>query len=108
MQTRSRGKGKDVSRATHACDFCHARGLKCRQSSSTIGESPFQRGCLTCRDYGVQCMMKRPIRKRGRKPREPKGADISGKQITAQNLEFGSLQAVRRFVQIYRDTMYRC
>lgn len=53
-------------------------------------------------------MMKRPIRKRGRKPREPKGADISGKQITAQNLEFGSLQAVRRFVQIYRDTMYRC
>lgn len=52
-------------RASLACDFCHGRGLKCRQSAIS-GRQPSS--CLTCIDYGVACTVDRPVRRRGRKP----------------------------------------
>ncbi|PVI00791.1 hypothetical protein DM02DRAFT_642261 [Periconia macrospinosa] len=56
-----------AQRAPSACDFCHVRGLKCRKRTGNLEPE-----CLTCSDYGVQCTMNRPIRKRGRKPRIPR------------------------------------
>ncbi|KAB5566249.1 hypothetical protein GE09DRAFT_1106052 [Coniochaeta sp. 2T2.1] len=102
-------------RASRACDFCHGRGLKCRRASdnrpsATVGWP----GCLTCTDYGVQCTMIRPIRRRGRKPMTPRPDPDElyvrpmGQEDSPQTQGFGSLHAIRRLVQIYRDTMYQC
>ncbi|KAI1627409.1 fungal-specific transcription factor domain-containing protein [Exophiala viscosa] len=55
-------------RASRACDFCHARGLRCLQAQESRAD------CVTCTNYGVKCTMNRPIRRRGRKPTVP-GSD---------------------------------
>ena len=65
-------------RATRACDFCHSRGLKCRRGAynqysynlaiGVVEETALSNvKCLTCSDYGVECTMIRPLRKRGRR-----------------------------------------
>jgi Fungal specific transcription factor domain/Fungal Zn(2)-Cys(6) binuclear cluster domain len=85
-------------RASYACDFCHTRGLKCRRQTSN-GRNLEEAGCLTCTDYGAQCTLNRPIRRRGRKPqrRSPNGIQ-----------QHGSLDATRRLIRVYRNTMYQC
>ena len=114
-------------RASRACDFCHSRGLKCRRIiSERTGQLESLVSCLTCLDYGAQCTINRPIRKRGRKPALPPSDELIGDpeqmlhlsdrpdntQISVETLgevaDFCSLHVVRRLVHIYRDTMYQC
>ncbi|KAK2037951.1 hypothetical protein LZ31DRAFT_570469 [Colletotrichum somersetense] len=76
-------------RASRACDFCHTRGLRCRrgpESPSQIYES--RAGCLTCRDYEIECTMNRPIRKRGRKPAAPEPGERGSDQSTQHDTGF--------------------
>lgn len=108
-------------RATRACDFCHSRGLKCRQGGTNLtaglSENVLSVGCLTCADYGVECTINRPLRKRGRrKPSQSAAGDSieAGNGSTARRSKtkpldeskFGSQDVIRRLVQIYHDTMY--
>jgi hypothetical protein len=93
-----------------------------------------QAGCLTCNDYGVDCTMDRPIRKRGRKGtatvpsrEQPEtspfdGSASFGNQLHGDELSdgfdfelesvseanFTSMHVIRRLVRIYHDTMYLC
>jgi len=95
-------------RASQACNFCHARGLRCRRGAT--GEDDHQAientGCLTCKDYGVDCKMERPVKKRGRRAQviSPEENEVD----TTRHLHAMSLQTIHRLVRIYRDTMYQC
>ncbi|KAF5697387.1 maltose fermentation regulatory MAL33, partial [Fusarium mundagurra] len=85
------------------------RGLKCRRSSGTETVSrEGHRVRLTCIDYGAECTMTRPVRKRGRKPTVPTGKINDQKQAENEGSDFRSPQCVRRLRDIYRDTMYQC
>jgi hypothetical protein len=114
-------------RASRACDFCHGRGLKCRQDESSTRQHAASGTCLTCLDYGVKCTLDRPIRRRGRKPlnrnHHPEECDDDGRymlpspqeQVYDDNAEsfddpsyFRSVSCIRRLVRIYCDTMYQC
>ncbi|KAI1778579.1 hypothetical protein F4818DRAFT_304818 [Hypoxylon cercidicola] len=53
-------------RVTQACDFCHRRGVKCREAPPS---SESRGTCLTCIEYGQECTRKRQPKKRGTKPR---------------------------------------
>ncbi|KAI4860708.1 hypothetical protein F4820DRAFT_97407 [Hypoxylon rubiginosum] len=55
-------------RVTQACDFCHRRGVKCREAPPN-SESTETSTCLTCIEYGQECTRKRQPKKRGTKPR---------------------------------------
>ena len=95
-------------RASQACDFCHARGLKCRRGAAGEGDGQAIKdsGCLTCKDYGVNCKMERPVKKRGRRPQVifPDENEV----VATRDVHAMSLQTIHRLVQIYRDTMYQC
>ncbi|EXK80186.1 hypothetical protein FOQG_15266 [Fusarium oxysporum f. sp. raphani 54005] len=107
MQRRSAGTQRQ--RVLQACDFCHSRGLKCRRSSMTETTSrDGHRTCLTCIDYGAECTMNRPVRKRGRKPAVTTGKSNKQKQTGSESSDFRSPQCIRRLIDIYRDTMYQC
>lgn len=115
-------------RASRACDFCHARGLKCRWGPSDSVQGPST--CLTCVDYGVRCKIDRPVRKRGRKPTlrlrnevsDPPDLDQYSHDGMLNDLgdneapsdasfvtnDFRSPSFVQRLVRIYCDTMYQC
>jgi hypothetical protein len=110
-------------RASRACDFCHARGLRCRRNVYGNQERQMGLSCLTCIDYGVPCKVDRPIRKRGRKPLfrqsgepntnyhddEPMRNDQDDVEETSeQTHDYRSLHFILRLVRIYRDTMYQC
>ena len=114
-------------RASRACDFCHDRGLKCRRRAIEQSHAS-SIGCLTCADYGVQCTMKRPIRRRGRKPTVARTNSVENPQThtrydaedpsvnhlttpdsaTAPGSELTQMRNIHRLVRIYRDTMYQC
>jgi hypothetical protein len=118
-------------RVSRACDFCHARGLKCHRSASVSDQYRGISSCLTCIDCKVPCKTDRPIRKRGRKPGfASSSGSVNGHEqeyqsiglerndqnsIESLNLEtldsiydFRSLSFVQRLVRIYCDTMYQC
>ncbi len=60
-------------RTSYACDFCHRRGLKCRNAS--VGEQRVGGGvgsCLTCLEHGQTCTRTREAKRRGTKPRSSK------------------------------------
>ncbi|KAF5680057.1 maltose fermentation regulatory MAL33 [Fusarium heterosporum] len=96
-------------RALQACDFCHARGLKCRRLPMTNPQPPeISHDCLTCIGYGMQCTMNRPVRKRGRKPAAPSGQTQTRTQTDSRPSDFKSPDCTRRLIEIYRDTMYQC
>ncbi|KAI1842635.1 hypothetical protein JX265_012628 [Neoarthrinium moseri] len=124
---------KKRQRASRACDFCHMRGLRCRwktpgSSQSTLNDSrqAGSSGCLTCEDYGAECTMKRPVQKRGRKstapnPRTTENVHTSedfdlqmpspstwlyGALSSWEEINFRSIDIVKRLVRIYHDTMY--
>lgn len=118
-----------VRRVSRACDFCHARGLKCRWRSVSDLAREQSVGCLTCNDYEVECTMDRPIRKRGRKPTNRiasiAATDVSSTEgphafepsshsqedsasVSGPHSDFVSTVHVKRLVKIYRDTMYQC
>ncbi|KAI0179504.1 hypothetical protein GGR52DRAFT_309512 [Hypoxylon sp. FL1284] len=59
-------------RVTQACDFCHKRGVKCREAPGNT------EACLTCVEYGRECTRQRQPKKRGTKPRGTRvGTDVS-------------------------------
>jgi hypothetical protein len=94
-------------RASQACDFCHARGLRCRRNAIEEDDGASEStGCLTCKDYGVICTANRPMKKRGRKP-QVMSSDESELQST-ENQDIMSLQTIHKLVRIYRDTMFQC
>jgi hypothetical protein len=94
-------------RASKACDFCHARGLRCRRvAAEENGEQSEDTGCLTCKDYGVSCTMNRPVKKRGRKA-QVLSSDESEIRLT-EDSHIMSLQTIHKLVRIYRDTMFQC
>jgi hypothetical protein len=116
-------------RVSRACDFCHARGLRCRRGDSNINEHGGLSDCLTCIDYGVPCKVERPIRRRGRKPALPplsepinehehypgssayndrNSMESLDQEALNQTVDFRSLHFIQRLVRIYRDTMYQC
>lgn len=105
--------GQKRQRASHACDFCHARGLKCHQAPWSVDQPPGSRaaGCLTCTAYGVECKINRPIRRRGRKPLVPP-EELDMLEDTPpkdpQDSGFKSLHTIWRLTRIYRNTMYQC
>ena len=45
-------------RISRACDFCHNRSIRCRQSPETSR-------CQNCADFDVACNYDRPAKKRG-------------------------------------------
>lgn len=117
-----------MQRASRACGFCHARGLKCRWKNDR-SDSPWEQlaGCLTCKDYEAQCTMARPIRKRGRKPARPTTTTAAesappveyshtvdtpheqdNPSFSEPDYDFLSTIHIQRLVRIYRDTMYQC
>ena len=62
-------------RITQACDFCHRRGVKCREAAAN---STGQRtSCLTCLEYGESCTRSRRPKKRGTKPRGSQHAETN-------------------------------
>jgi hypothetical protein len=94
-------------RASQACDFCHARGLRCRRvAAGENGEESEDIGCLTCKDYGVSCTTNRPVKKRGRKA-QVLSSDESDIRLT-EDSHIISLQTIHKLVRIYRDTMFQC
>lgn len=109
-------------RATWACDFCHSRGLKCRRGEynlmSGVSEHALSIACLTCADYGVECTVNRPLRKRGRRKLTGDNTVGTSTEVRDQPMDrryktkpldetkFGSQDIIRRLVQIYHDTMY--
>ena len=99
-------------RASHACDFCHARGLRCRWAPGGADptQQTLQRGCLTCKDYEIECTNNRPVLKRGRKPRTPQTKDVEVPRIRMPiaTPSYMSLDVIWRLLRIYRDTMYQC
>lgn len=117
QSTASKGR----QRATWACDFCHSRGLKCRKAEKNLipddPENLLHTSCLTCADYGVECTITRPLRKRGRKisknttakfPTVVEHVPIAKyrKMNVLDESKFGSQNTIRRLVRIYHDTMY--
>ncbi|KAF2220133.1 hypothetical protein BDZ85DRAFT_32223 [Elsinoe ampelina] len=100
-----RASNRPRQRASRACDFCHARGLRCRRPTSESGTT--LPGCLTCVDYGVKCTQDRPAGKRGRKPKSLI-VEVLSDVSSPQPVDHFSLQTVRRLTRIYRDTMYQC
>ncbi|KAH5301453.1 hypothetical protein HBI25_224460 [Parastagonospora nodorum] len=111
-------------RASLACDFCHGRGLKCRQSAANGRQDLGISNCLTCMDYGVACTINRPLRRRGRKPmvrqvevhlhdsrymhqfQDQAESDYANSSDDASACTL--LRHIRRLVRIYCDTMYQC
>ena len=55
-------------RITQACDFCHRRGVKCREAASRPVDGQ-ESSCLTCLEYGESCTRSRRPKKRGTKSR---------------------------------------
>ncbi|KAK6373972.1 uncharacterized protein PV06_02836 [Exophiala oligosperma] len=109
-------------RASRACDFCHTRGLKCRRRAPDGTSLGPEAGCLTCTDYGAQCTLNRPVRRRGRKPKKiavqqqqsPDDDGGGGDDNRAnhsegdRNTELESLDAIQRLIRIYCNTTYQC
>jgi hypothetical protein len=94
-------------RASQACDFCHARGLRCRRVASGEVDGVIEStGCLTCKDYDVTCTANRPMKKRGRKP-QVMSSNESEVRSTEED-DIMSLQTIHKLVRIYRDTMFQC
>jgi hypothetical protein len=94
-------------RASQACDFCHARGLRCRRiATGPDGQAIEDAGCLNCKDYGVSCTVDRPVKKRGRKPQV-----MSSNQNeigSTRDSHIMSMETIHKLVRIYRDTMCQC
>lgn len=63
---------RKLRRATQACDFCRGRGIKCKPNPGYDGGGPAVATiatCLTCVEYGRECIRSRQPKKRGTKPR---------------------------------------
>ncbi|KAL2209424.1 hypothetical protein CC79DRAFT_676228 [Sarocladium strictum] len=58
------GTRSKLRRVTQACDYCHARSIKCELLVNDIV-------CQNCRRFEQQCTYHRRPRKRGAKPRNP-------------------------------------
>jgi len=61
-----------LRRATQACDFCRGRSIKCKQYPGFDSGSQHVSSiasCLTCVEYGRECIRSRQPKKRGTKPR---------------------------------------
>ncbi|KAL3473417.1 hypothetical protein BJX99DRAFT_261347 [Aspergillus californicus] len=108
MQSQSQSQRKKAQRASHACDFCHSRGLRCRRSSQTNKSRASIDHCLTCIDYAVQCTLNRPIQKRGRKSTKTTRPQSRPNAYPPGNVQSDPGSAVQQLIRIYRDTMYQC
>lgn len=76
-----------------------------------------QRGCLTCKDYEIECTNNRPVLKRGRKPQTSQSKEVMEVEVEVEVPQgrppvpkpgFMCLDSIWRLLRIYRDTMYQC
>jgi len=92
-------------RSTRACDFCHSRGVRCRQSD-TVNPPP-ELTCTTCIEYGESCTWNRAT-KRGTKSGTASivGTALSWKQKVSENRV-----SMSPLIDVYLDTIhpvFRC
>lgn len=69
--------GTKRRRITQACDFCHRRGVKCREAPSDPGGGQ-KSSCMTCIEYAQECTRMRRPKKRGTKPRGTITGEVGG------------------------------
>ncbi|PVI06157.1 hypothetical protein DM02DRAFT_650064 [Periconia macrospinosa] len=102
-------------RITHACDFCHRRGLKCKShlSQQTDAQEGHQApsSCLTCIEYGQQCTRTRRPKKRGTKSHFPNQQPYPSLTASIQNRHAGSAQMHNRrtitaLLDVYLDSIH--
>ncbi|KAK5050911.1 hypothetical protein LTR84_003470 [Exophiala bonariae] len=104
-------------RATQACDFCRGRSIKCRpqtQYGSPSFAVDLTASCLTCLEYGQDCVRSRLPKKRGTKPRqkrlEHKSLDNPTGEVELNDAIKLQLQQRRKvlttLLDIYLDTIH--
>src|SRR5688572_13063935 len=81
-----------LRRVTQACDYCHARSIKCEPLVNDTA-------CRSCRHFGQICTYHRRPRKRGAKPRNPEAA--------ATTLNSGAASRDRRLSALPAKTTQR-
>lgn len=62
---------RKLRRVTRACDFCHRRSTRCKQSQDDSR-------CQNCLDFDIACTFERPARKRGSKRQGQAQVDEDG------------------------------
>lgn len=62
---------RKLRRVTRACDFCHKRSTRCKQSQDDSR-------CQNCLDFDIACTFERPARKRGSKRQGQAQLDENG------------------------------
>ncbi|KFY39550.1 hypothetical protein V495_05891 [Pseudogymnoascus sp. VKM F-4514 (FW-929)] len=65
---------RKLRRVTRACDFCHRRSTRCKQSQESQDDSR----CQNCLDFDIACTFERPARKRGSKRQRQAQIDEDG------------------------------
>lgn len=65
---------RKLRRVTRACDFCHRRSTRCKQSQESQDDSR----CQNCLDFDIACTFERPARKRGSKRQRQAQVDEDG------------------------------
>ncbi|KAH8887972.1 hypothetical protein GQ53DRAFT_692133 [Thozetella sp. PMI_491] len=92
-------------RVTQACDFCHRRGIRCKNGSDAT--------CQSCIEYGQECTRTRPTKKRGTKPKS-QGIDVAEFEFTTPHTETSTLPSpalrnrkiVTALLDVYLDTIH--
>lgn len=104
-------------RATQACDFCRGRSIRCKPQTKYDSGSPtvdFTGSCLTCLEYGRECIRSRQPKKRGTKPRvqerlKRKAANMHDEDELDDELRLRLHQrrkALTTLMDIYLDTIH--
>jgi hypothetical protein len=85
-------------RTTQACDFCHARGTRCRVDDS--GANRDLHSCTTCLDYGEACRWTRALKKRGTKP------GTTGQVKSWKERVVRDRQSINALLNVHLDTVH--
>ncbi|KAF7558410.1 hypothetical protein G7046_g5737 [Stylonectria norvegica] len=73
-----------VAKIRAACDFCHHRGVKCRDVPLEYVGASNSSSCLTCIEYGRECTRNRQPKKRGTKPQAANSSAARHERIESQ------------------------
>ena len=88
-----------AQRVSRACDFCHARSIRCRPGEDGAAS------CKTCVEYQRECTYHRPSKKRGVKPSSDRYADASSSTPFGIPFDPGVSSEVRGLFD--QDTLFR-